>query len=46
MPQYHVQFLTKHKLLGSAKNAMKTSKKDSLVLAYNELFETKVMSLF
>lgn len=35
------EFLAKHKLLGSAKNAMKICKKEGLIVAYNELFETK-----
>ncbi|KAL4641806.1 peptidyl-prolyl cis-trans isomerase FKBP3 [Arapaima gigas] len=34
-------FLTEHKLMGNIKNVAKTAKKESLVLAYNQLFESK-----
>ncbi|XP_030627068.1 peptidyl-prolyl cis-trans isomerase FKBP3 [Chanos chanos] len=34
-------FLTEHKLLGNIKNVAKTAKKEQLVLAYNQLFESK-----
>ncbi|KAF7650997.1 hypothetical protein LDENG_00117150 [Lucifuga dentata] len=34
-------FLTEHKLLGNIKNVAKTAKKEQLVIAYNELFQSK-----
>ncbi|XP_075993856.1 peptidyl-prolyl cis-trans isomerase FKBP3 [Genypterus blacodes] len=34
-------FLNEHKLLGNIKNVAKTAKKEQLIVAYNELFETK-----
>lgn len=36
------QFLNEHKLLGNIKNVAKTAKKEQLVIAYNQLFESKV----
>lgn len=36
------QFLNEHKLLGNIKNVAKTAKKEQLVVAYNQLFESKV----
>lgn len=36
------QFLSEHKLLGNIKNVAKTAKKDQLIIAYNQLFESKV----
>ncbi|CAH1263391.1 peptidyl-prolyl cis-trans isomerase FKBP3-like [Branchiostoma lanceolatum] len=35
------EFLADHKLLGSAKNVAKTSKKENLVEAYTQMFDTK-----
>lgn len=37
-----LQFLAEHKLMGNIKNVSKTAKKEHLMLAYNQLFETKV----
>lgn len=37
-----LQFLNEHKLLGNIKNVAKTAKKEQLVIAYNQLFESKV----
>ncbi|XP_073348841.1 peptidyl-prolyl cis-trans isomerase FKBP3 [Pagrus major] len=34
-------FLNEHKLLGNIKNVAKTAKKEQLVIAYNQLFESK-----
>ncbi|XP_028996966.1 peptidyl-prolyl cis-trans isomerase FKBP3 [Betta splendens] len=34
-------FLNEHKLLGNMKNVAKTAKKEQLVIAYNQLFESK-----
>ncbi|XP_012685094.1 peptidyl-prolyl cis-trans isomerase FKBP3 [Clupea harengus] len=34
-------FLSEHKLLGNLKNVAKTAKKEQLIVAYNQLFETK-----
>ncbi|XP_056283977.1 peptidyl-prolyl cis-trans isomerase FKBP3 [Pseudoliparis swirei] len=34
-------FLNEHKLLGNIKNVAKTAKKEQLILAYNQLFESK-----
>ncbi|XP_018601812.1 peptidyl-prolyl cis-trans isomerase FKBP3 [Scleropages formosus] len=34
-------FLAEHKLMGNIKNVAKTAKKEGLVLAYNQLFESK-----
>ncbi|XP_041069946.1 peptidyl-prolyl cis-trans isomerase FKBP3 [Carcharodon carcharias] len=34
-------FLGEHKLMGNIKNVAKTAKKDQLIVAYNQLFETK-----
>nr|XP_005992755.1 PREDICTED: peptidyl-prolyl cis-trans isomerase FKBP3 isoform X2 [Latimeria chalumnae] len=34
-------FLAEHKLLGNLKNVAKTAKKDQLITAYNQLFESK-----
>ncbi|KAM6914971.1 peptidyl-prolyl cis-trans isomerase FKBP3 [Xenentodon cancila] len=34
-------FLNEHKLLGNIKNVAKTAKKDQLIVAYNQLFESK-----
>ncbi|XP_066532710.1 peptidyl-prolyl cis-trans isomerase FKBP3 [Hoplias malabaricus] len=34
-------FLAEHKLLGNIKNVAKTVKKEQLILAYNQLFESK-----
>ncbi|XP_053192869.1 peptidyl-prolyl cis-trans isomerase FKBP3 [Scomber japonicus] len=34
-------FLNEHKLLGNIKNVAKTAKKEQLIIAYNELFESK-----
>ncbi|XP_046692802.1 peptidyl-prolyl cis-trans isomerase FKBP3 isoform X2 [Silurus meridionalis] len=34
-------FLVEHKLMGNIKNVVKTAKKEQLVLAYNQLFESK-----
>lgn len=36
------QFLNEHKLLGNIKNVAKTAKKEQLIIAYNQLFESKV----
>lgn len=36
------QFLAEHKLMGNIKNVAKTAKKEQLMTAYNQLFETKV----
>ena len=36
------QFLAEHKLQGNIKNVAKTAKKEQLMIAYNQLFETKV----
>lgn len=36
------QFLNEHKLLGNIKNVAKTAKKEQLIVAYNQLFESKV----
>ncbi|KAI8480768.1 FK506-binding protein 2B [Branchiostoma belcheri] len=35
------EFLANHKMLGSAKNVAKTSKKENLVEAYKQMFDTK-----
>uniref|UniRef100_A0A3B3BVN3 peptidylprolyl isomerase n=1 Tax=Oryzias melastigma TaxID=30732 RepID=A0A3B3BVN3_ORYME len=35
-------FLSEHKLLGNIKNVTKTANKEQLVVAYNQLFESKV----
>ncbi|CAI5775127.1 peptidyl-prolyl cis-trans isomerase FKBP3 [Podarcis lilfordi] len=35
------KFLSEHKLLGQIKNVTKTASKEQLIMAYNELFETK-----
>ncbi|XP_016122164.1 peptidyl-prolyl cis-trans isomerase FKBP3-like, partial [Sinocyclocheilus grahami] len=35
------QFLSEHKLLGNIKNVAKTAKKEQLIEAYNQLFESK-----
>lgn len=40
------QFLSEHKLLGNIKNVAKTAKKEQLIIAYNQLFESKVRILF
>lgn len=37
-----LQFLSEHKLLGNIKNVAKTAKKEQLIVAYNQLFESKV----
>lgn len=37
-----LQFLSEHKLLGNIKNVTKTANKEQLVVAYNQLFESKV----
>lgn len=42
VPPLLFQFLNEHKLLGNIKNVAKTAKKDQLVIAYNQLFESKV----
>ncbi|KAK5853159.1 hypothetical protein PBY51_006974 [Eleginops maclovinus] len=34
-------FLNEHKLLGNIKNVAKTAKKEQLIVAYNQLFESK-----
>lgn len=34
-------FLNEHKLLGNIKNVAKTAKKEQLIIAYNQLFESK-----
>uniref|UniRef100_A0A3Q3VXZ5 peptidylprolyl isomerase n=1 Tax=Mola mola TaxID=94237 RepID=A0A3Q3VXZ5_MOLML len=34
-------FLNEHKLLGNIKNVSKTAKKEQLIVAYNQLFESK-----
>ncbi|XP_036405579.1 peptidyl-prolyl cis-trans isomerase FKBP3 [Megalops cyprinoides] len=34
-------FLSEHKLMGNIKNVAKTAKKEQLIAAYNELFESK-----
>ncbi|XP_043930203.1 peptidyl-prolyl cis-trans isomerase FKBP3 [Protopterus annectens] len=34
-------FLAEHKLMGNIKNVAKTARKDNLIVAYNQLFETK-----
>ncbi|KAL2082143.1 hypothetical protein ACEWY4_021961 [Coilia grayii] len=34
-------FLSEHKLLGNIKNVAKTAKKEQLIVAYNQLFESK-----
>ncbi|GCB72813.1 peptidyl-prolyl cis-trans isomerase FKBP3 [Scyliorhinus torazame] len=34
-------FLGEHKLMGNIKNVAKTAKKEQLIVAYNQLFETK-----
>ncbi|KAI3364442.1 hypothetical protein L3Q82_011234, partial [Scortum barcoo] len=34
-------FLNEHKLLGNIKNVSKTAKKEQLIIAYNQLFESK-----
>uniref|UniRef100_A0A3B4E737 peptidylprolyl isomerase n=2 Tax=Pygocentrus nattereri TaxID=42514 RepID=A0A3B4E737_PYGNA len=34
-------FLAEHKLLGNIKNVAKTAKKEQLIVAYNQLFESK-----
>ncbi|XP_053300882.1 peptidyl-prolyl cis-trans isomerase FKBP3 [Pleuronectes platessa] len=34
-------FLNEHKLLGNIKSVSKTAKKEQLIIAYNQLFETK-----
>lgn len=36
------QFLNEHKLLGNIKNVAKTAKKEQLIIAYDQLFESKV----
>lgn len=41
-PFFLFQFLGEHKLLGNIKNVAKTAKKDQLITAYNELFQSKV----
>lgn len=41
-PHFPFQFLNEHKLLGNIKNVAKTAKKEQLVIAYNQLFESKV----
>lgn len=35
------QFLAEHKLMGNIKNVAKTAKKEQLITAYNDLFESK-----
>uniref|UniRef100_A0AAZ1Y0X1 peptidylprolyl isomerase n=1 Tax=Oreochromis aureus TaxID=47969 RepID=A0AAZ1Y0X1_OREAU len=35
------QFLNEHKLLGNIKNVAKTAKKEQLIIAYDQLFESK-----
>lgn len=40
------QFLSEHKLLGNIKNVAKTAKKEQLIIAYNQLFESKVRIIF
>ncbi|XP_038583232.1 peptidyl-prolyl cis-trans isomerase FKBP3 isoform X2 [Micropterus salmoides] len=35
------QFLNEHKLLGNIKNVAKTAKKEQLIIAYNQLFQSK-----
>uniref|UniRef100_A0A8C7WSJ7 FKBP3 basic tilted helix bundle domain-containing protein n=1 Tax=Oryzias sinensis TaxID=183150 RepID=A0A8C7WSJ7_9TELE len=35
-------FLSEYKLLGNIKNVIKTANKEQLVVAYNQLFESKV----
>lgn len=42
---FSLQFLSEHKLLGNIKNVAKTAKKEQLVIAYNQLFESKVCAL-
>uniref|UniRef100_A0A8C2PX53 peptidylprolyl isomerase n=1 Tax=Cyprinus carpio TaxID=7962 RepID=A0A8C2PX53_CYPCA len=37
----YFQFLSEHKLLGNIKNVAKTAKKEQLIEAYNQLFESK-----
>ena len=39
------QFLAEHKLQGNIKNVAKTAKKEQLMIAYNQLFETKVSDI-
>ncbi|XP_042194288.1 peptidyl-prolyl cis-trans isomerase FKBP3 [Callorhinchus milii] len=34
-------FLSEHKLMGNIKNVAKTAKKEQLIIAYNQLFESK-----
>ncbi|XP_031656046.1 peptidyl-prolyl cis-trans isomerase FKBP3 isoform X3 [Oncorhynchus mykiss] len=34
-------FLAEHKLMGNIKNVAKTAKKEQLIIAYNDLFESK-----
>uniref|UniRef100_A0A8C7DA36 peptidylprolyl isomerase n=2 Tax=Oncorhynchus kisutch TaxID=8019 RepID=A0A8C7DA36_ONCKI len=37
----HPSFLAEHKLMGNIKNVAKTAKKEQLIIAYNDLFESK-----
>ena len=39
------QFLAEHKLQGNIKSVAKTAKKEQLMIAYNQLFETKVSDI-
>lgn len=39
------QFLVEHKLMGNIKNVTKTAKKEQLVVAYSQLFESKVNTM-
>lgn len=40
------QFLVEHKLKGNIKNVVKTAKKEQLIGAYKQLFESKVNTVW